>query len=211
MNKKNIIISIILITVSVLFTYLVKVVDVKEVEIGKIGFATINEFVFNKTGVNMLYYHITDYLGIIPVLMAFIYALIGLMQLIKRKSILKVDREIIILGIFYLILILIYIFFEKVIINYRPILIDGIKEASYPSSHTMLTICLCGSSIMINKKLYNNKLTNYMNTFSIIIILVVVILRLISGVHWFSDILGGIIIASALLMSLYTVLTRKND
>ena len=75
----------------------------------------------------------------------------------------------------------------------------------------MLTICLCGSSIMINKKLYNNKLTNYMNTFSIIIILVVVILRLISGVHWFSDILGGIIIASALLMSLYTVLTKKSD
>lgn len=75
----------------------------------------------------------------------------------------------------------------------------------------MLTICLCGSSIMINKKFYNNKLTNYMNTFSIIIILVVVILRLISGVHWFSDILGGIIIASALLMSLYTVLTKKSD
>lgn len=211
MNKKNIIISIILITVSSLFTYLVKVIDVEEVEIGKIGFATINEFVFNKTGVNMLYYHITDYLGIILVLIAFIYALIGLIQLIKRKNILKVDREIIILGIFYLVLILIYIFFEKVIINYRPILIDGIKEASYPSSHTMLTICLCGSSIMINKKLYNNKLTNYMNTFSIIIILVVVILRLISGVHWFSDILGGIIIASALLMSLYTVLTKKSD
>ena len=211
MNKKNIIISIILITVSSLFTYLIKVIDVEEFEIGKIGFATINEFVFNKTGVNMLYYHITDYLGIILVLIAFIYALIGLIQLIKRKNILKVDREIIILGIFYLVLILIYIFFEKVIINYRPILIDGIKEASYPSSHTMLTICLCGSSIMINKKLYNNKLTNYMNTFSIIIILVVVILRLISGVHWFSDILGGIIIASALLMSLYTVLTKKSD
>ena len=207
-KKRNFFISTILILLAVVFTILVKVVDVKQVGVNEtsIGVATLNQFIFKTTGVNMIWYHITDWLGLVPIFMAIAYSLIGFIQLIKRKSLFKVDKEIILLGLFYIIVISIYIFFEKVIINYRPILIDGFLEASYPSSHTLMTICLCGSSIIVNKKLYNNKITKLMNKLSLIIILITVVGRLVSGVHWFTDIIGGIFISIALLMTLYSTI-----
>ena len=158
----------------------------------------------------MIWYHITDWLGLIPVFMAIVYAFIGLIQLIKRRSIFKVDKEIILLGLYYIIVIALYVFFEKVIINYRPILMNGFLEASYPSSHTLMTICICGSSILINKKLFNNKITKVINYLSIIIITITVVGRLISGVHWFTDIIGGILISSGLLMTFYSLLSIIN-
>ena len=213
MNKKkrNFFISTILILLAVVFTILVKVVDVKQVGVNgtSIGFATVNQFVFESIGVNMIWYHITDWLGLVPIFMAMVYSLLGLVQLIKRKSLFKVDKEIIILGLFYIIVMSLYVFFEKVIINYRPILMNGFLEASYPSSHTLMTISLCGSSIIVNKKLFNNKLTKIMNILSVIIILITVIGRLISGVHWLTDIIGGIFISIALLMTLYTLVDVK--
>ena len=77
---------------------------------------------------------------------------------------------------------------------------DGILEASYPSSHTLLSVCICGSSLMINKYLFKNK--NFFkveNIISILSILVIVIGRFISGVHWFTDIIGAILNSIALL------------
>ena len=213
MNKKkrNFFISTILILLAVVFTILVKVVDVKQVGVNgtNIGFWALNQFVFKTTGVNMIWYHITDWLGLMPIFMAVAYALIGFIQLIKRKSLFKVDKEIIILGLFYVVVISIYIFFEKVIVNYRPILMNGFLEASYPSSHTLMTICLCGSSIIVNKKMFNNKITKLMNMLSLIIIFITIIGRLISGVHWFTDIIGGMFISIALLMTLFLIINVK--
>ena len=210
MNKKkrNFLISTILILLALIFTILVKVVDVKTIGVNEtnIGFATLNQFVFKTTGVNMIWYHITDWLGLVPVFMAIVYGIIGFIQLIKRKSLFKVDKEIMILGLFYIIVISLYIFFEKVIVNYRPILMNGFLEASYPSSHTLMAICLCGSSIIVNKKLFNNKITTFIDGLSVVIIFTTVIGRLISGVHWFTDIIGGMIISIALLMTLYSVM-----
>ena len=210
MNKKkrNFLISTILILLAVVFTILVKVVDVKQVGGNgtSIGFATLNQFVFKTTGVNMIWYHITDWLGLVPVFMAIVYGIIGFIQLTKRKSLFKVDIEIMILGLFYIIVISLYIFFEKVIVNYRPILMNGFLEASYPSSHTLMAICLCGSSIIVNKKLFNNKITKFIDCLSVVIIFTTVTGRLISGVHWFTDIIGGMIISIALLMTLYSVI-----
>jgi len=207
-KKRNFIISTILILLSVVYTILVKVVDVKPLGVNEtnIGFASINQFVFKKIGVNMIWYYITDWLGLIPVFTAMIYALIGCVQLIKRKSIFKVDKEIIILGLFYIIVISVYVFFEKVIVNYRPILMNGFLEASYPSSHTLMTICLCGSSIVVNKKLFNNKITKLMNMLSLVIVMITVIGRLLSGVHWFTDILGGILISISLLITFHSII-----
>ena len=211
MKKRNLIISILLLMSSIIFIILLKNIDIKcdAVNNSCIGFATINQFIFNKVGVNMLWYTITDWLGIIPILMSMVYTIIGIKQLIKRKSIKKVDAEIIILGIFYIVVISIYILFEKYIINYRPILINGFLEASFPSSHTLMTICLCGSSIIINNRLFKNNFTKIVNIISILIIVITIIGRFISGVHWFTDIIGGILISSFLLMIFYSIMNFK--
>jgi undecaprenyl-diphosphatase len=196
---------------SIIFIILLKNIDIKcdNVNNSCIGFATINQFIFNKIGINMIWYTITDWLGIIPILMSMVYALVGFKQLIKRKSIKKVDNEIIILGIFYIIVISIYVLFEKYIINYRPILMNGFLEASFPSSHTLMTICLCGSSIIINNKLFNNNFSKMINIISMLIIFITIIGRFISGVHWVTDIIGGILISSFLLILFYSILNLK--
>lgn len=205
-NKKNILICILLVLLSIIYTILVKYVDTSIIgpNGSVVGFSSLNSFVFNLTGNNMTLYKITEILGIIPILIALMYAVIGLIQVIDRKS-LKVDKELIALGILYIIVILIYVFFEKCIINYRPVLIDGILEASYPSSHTLLSICICGSALLINKYLFNNKkIYKYINIVSIISMVLIVLGRLLSGVHWASDIIGSIIISITLLKILET-------
>ena len=213
-NKKNILMCVLLVLISIIYTLLVKYVDTSIIgpNGSVVGFSSLNSFVFNLTGNNMTLYKITEILGIIPILIALMYAIIGLIQVIDRKS-LKVDKELIALGILYIIVILIYVFFEKCIINYRPVLIDGILEASYPSSHTLLSICICGSALLINKYLFNNKkIYKYINIISIISMVLIVLGRLLSGVHWASDIIGSIIISITLLKILETYyLSIKKD
>lgn len=204
-RRKEILLCGGLFAIAIIYTLLVKYIDVQAIgpNDSLVGFATINNFMFNLTGVNMLWYDITDWWGFVPLFIAFIYAIIGFIQMIKRRSILKVDKEILGLGVYYIIVIGLYIFFETYVINYRPILMDGILEASYPSSHTLLSVCICGSSLIINKYLFKNK--NFFkaeNIISILSILVIVIGRFISGVHWFTDIIGAILISIALLKAL---------
>ena len=213
-NKKNILICILLVLLSIIYTLLVKYVDTSTIgpNGSVVGFSSLNSFVFNLTGNNMTLYKITEILGIIPILIALMYAVIGLIQVIDRKS-LKVDKELIALGILYVVVILIYVFFEKCIINYRPVIIDGVLEASYPSSHTLLSICICGSALLINKYLFNNKkIYKYINIISIISMVLIVLGRLLSVVHWASDIIGSIIISITLLKILETYyLSIKKD
>lgn len=209
MKKKNIITSITMIILAVIYTILVKIIDVAPIgpNNSEVGFSKINGFFHNLLGSNMTIYKITEILGIIPLLMAGIYAIIGLVELIKRKSLTKVDYEIYALAGLYVVVLGLYVFFEKCIINYRPILIDGVLEASYPSSHTLMALCICGSSIIVNKRIFHKKIFNLENKLSIFLMITIILGRFISGLHWFSDIIGAIFISLALLSSFYTAIS----
>ena len=126
-NKTILLTSIALFIAFALWTALICIVDVSPIgpNNSMVGFATLNKAVHSLTGVNMTLYVITDWLGLVPIITAFCFAVLGLIQLIKRKSILRVDRSIIALGIFYIAVITTYILFEYVVINYRPVLING--------------------------------------------------------------------------------------
>ena len=193
--------------VTVVLIALVRLVDVAPIgaQGTRIGLSHLNQFIFDLFGVNMLWYHITDWLGIAAILTAFVFAVTGLVQLIKRRSLLKVDREILSLGGLYIVVIGLYILFENVIINYRPIIMpdNTHPEASFPSSHTMLVCVIMGSAVMlINKYIKNKTLNKTLRAICFAIIGITIIGRLIAGVHWFTDILGGIMI-SVTLLSLY--------
>lgn len=170
-----------------------------------VGLSHLNECVFNLFGVNMLWYTVTDWLGIAAILTAFLFSITGFIQLLKRKRLLKVDREILVLGGLYLIVIGLYVLFEKAIVNYRPIIMPGglQPEASFPSSHTLLVCVVMGSAVMlIGRYIKSKPLCIVLKTICLLIIAVTIIGRLISGVHWFTDILGGCFISGA-LVSLY--------
>ena len=192
----------------IVFTLMVLVVDVQPIgpEESKVGFATINQSVFGCLGVNILWYEITDWLGLLAVLFAMFFAVLGLVQLVKRKNLWKVDYEIILLGMFYILVAVSYLFFEIAIVNYRPVMMDNSLEASYPSSHAMIVICIMATAMIEFRKLFADKkaLRAVLNTVSAAIILITVIGRLLSGVHWFTDIIAGVLLSSALVMLYYS-------
>ena len=216
MNKKQklFITSCVLLLVAIIYTLLVKFVDVSNIapDGSNVGFASLNSGFKDLVGLNMTWYKITKYLGLIPIAMCGCYALLGLYQLIKTKSLKGVDKRIYALGVFYIFFAIIYVLFEKIALNYRPFIIDGELEASFPSTHTLLAVCICGSSLIASKYFIKNEtLLKVTNIFTWIVMLVIVIGRTISGVHWLTDIIGGIIISSFMLMSLYTAFNIINS
>ena len=187
---------------------LVRIVDVQAIgpEGTRIGLSHVNRLVFEQLGVHMLWYEITDWLGIAAIGTALLFAVVGLIQWVKRKSIWKVDRETLVLGGLYLILIGFYVLFELAVVNYRPIIMPGSihPEASFPSSHTMLVCVIMGSAIpLLGKYVKSDVLCTMLRVICAAIIAITVIGRLISGVHWFTDVLGGILI-SVILLNLYS-------
>lgn len=199
--SKDIYICISLILMAIIFTLLVKYVDVKAIGPNNslVGFASINNLTLS-FGYHKIFYTLAQIFGYISFIIVFIYGLIGLIELIEKKSLKKVDHELLCLGGFYVLMLFIYIFFEKVIINYRPVIIKNELEASYPSSHTVLAICVCVSSLMINNTLFKKKkFAKYENIVSKILLILIVLCRILSGVHWITDIIGGILISVALL------------
>lgn len=198
---------------AVVLIMLVRFVDVQAIgpEGTKIGLSHLNRFVFKHLGVHMLWYAVTDWLGIAAVVTAFLFAMVGLVQWIMRKSMQKVDREILALGGLYLIVIGLYVLFEVVIVNYRPILMPDSThpEASFPSSHTMLVCVIMGSAmLLLGKYVKSDVLCTVLRVLCAAIIAITVIGRLISGVHWFTDILGGILVSS-LLLNLYAEILER--
>ncbi len=114
---------------------------------------------------------------------------------IKRRSLFKVDSDIIVLGIYYVLVIFGYLIFEMIPINYRPILIEGIMEESYPSSTTLLVLSVMPTlSFQAKRRIKNTVMKNVINTFSIFM----VIGRTVAGVHWLTDIVGSIILSIGL-------------
>ena len=211
--KRNLFIAVCILIAFALWTLLVSIVDVQAIgpKGSTVGFATLNGFVRDFVGTNMFLYTVTDWLGLVPFFTAFGFAILGLTQWIKRKSFLKVDFSILILGGFYIVVIMIYIFFETVVINYRPVLINGLLEASYPSSTTMLVMCVMPTLVMQLKTRIKNRMLERCLTFAIIVFtLFMVIARLISGVHWLTDIIGGAVLSTSLVMMYYAVSNLKS-
>lgn len=217
-NKKWIISTSVVSVIALVYTILIAFVDRNAIGANDsvVGFSKINKYFLDLLKFNGTFYNITKYTGIIIILIAVIYMIIALIELIKRKKYKEVDSELIFAGVFYIALIIIYFVFELLKINYRPILMDGVLEPSYPSSHTMLAVFICVSALLINKKIIKNtplKIT--IDTITIIIGLVTVIGRIISGVHWITDIIGGILISTALVLGYVLAIkiaeTKKND
>ena len=192
----------------VLWTMLILFVDVRAIgpNSSSVGFASLNGFVHELTGVNMSLYVITDWLGLVPIGVAFGFAVLGLVQWIKRKSLLKVDRSILALGGFYIIIMVVYVLFEFVVINYRPTLINGYLEASYPSSTTMLVMCVMPTAIIqFRTRIKNDLLRRCVMLTITVFIAFMVIGRLVSGVHWMTDIIGGALFSTGIVLMYYSI------
>lgn len=186
-----------------LWTALIRLADVQPIgpEGTKVGFAALNGFFHSLTGVHMGLYTLTDWLGLVPIGFMLGFALLGLCQLVRRKSLWKVDRSLLVLGVFYLVVLAAYLGFEGYVVNFRPVLIDGRLEASYPSSTTLLVLSVMPTAAMqlksrITRPGLRKAACFLLNAFAVLMVAG----RLLSGVHWLTDIVGGVLLSAGLVL-----------
>ena len=197
----------------ILWTILIQRVDVQPAGVNgtSVGFAAVNTWFHHLTGVHMAIYTITDWLGLVPIAVCTGFGILGVLQWIHRKSIAKVDRDILLLGAYYILVILGYLIFEMIPINYRPILIDGFMEASYPSSTTLLVLSVMPTLLFqVNRRSGSETVRRITVAFVILFSAFMVIGRLTAGVHWLTDIAGSVLL-SAGLYSLYRAAVLAMD
>lgn len=201
--KSKLVVLCILITLFISLVISLKFIDVQSIGPNQsyVGLARMNLFFHQLIGTHMMWYEITDWIGLLGPLVSIVFACMGLGQWVIRGKLKKVDISITLCGMFYIVLIMVYLLFEYFIINYRPILIDGYLEASFPSSHTLMIISILGSASLIIRRMKIQKIVIHilLIIFSLIIGITIVG-RIVSGVHWITDIVGGVILGSILLI-----------
>ena len=195
-TKNYLIFAVEMSVITAAFIVLLKKYDVQAIgpEGSEIGLASLNAFLAGVFTFSEKWYHISQLLGYAALGICGIYAIAGLVELIQRKSIAKIDRAITVMGIFYIIVLGLYFFFNKFAINFRPIILDEGLEPSFPSSHTMLVCCVCGMAIASFDSLIENiGLKVILDIAAGLMIGIMVLARTLSGVHWFTDIFAGIL------------------
>ena len=200
-GKKLLISGGVLLATFAIWTWLIQWADVQPAGQGgtDIGFASFNSWFHSVTGVHLSIYTITDWAGLVPIFVCIVFGGIGLYQLMKRRSLFKVDRDLIFLGGYYVVVIFGYLIFEMIPINYRPILIEGILEASYPSSTTLLVLSVMPTLIFqVNRRVTSLTVKRIVCALASAFSAFMVIGRLIAGVHWFTDIVGAVILSAGL-------------
>ena len=201
MKRKSFLTGGILLLGFALWTILIQTVDVQPVGVNgtSVGFAAVNTWFHRMTGVHMGIYTITDWLGLVPIAICMGFGILGLMQWIRRRSVVQVDKDILLLGGYYILVIIGYLIFEMIPINYRPILIDGAMEASYPSSTTLLVLSVMPTLLFqVNRRAKNPTARRITAAFVVLFSVFMVIGRLIAGVHWLTDIVGSVLLSAGL-------------
>ena len=201
--KRIVSVGILLLAAFAVWTFLIQTVDVQQIgpRQSAVGFATVNGWFHRLTNVHWMLYTLTDWLGLVPIVVCLLFACVGLAQLVQRRSLLKVDLDILLLGVYYVLVVFAYLLFEIVPLNYRPVLIEGILEASYPSSTTLLVLSVMPTlHFQAERRLKNSALRRCIRVLTVLFSVCMVVGRLLSGVHWLTDIVGAILLSGGLFL-----------
>ena len=210
-RKKKLALAIALLALFCVWTVVVKTVDIGAVgpSGSAVGLASINEKCHQLTGVDMRLYYLTDALSILPLLIVLGFAMLGFCEFVKRKSLALVDRSLLVLGGYYIAVFCAFIFFEIFPVNYRPVLIDGALEASYPSSTTLLCACVMPpaiAEIRMRMAKKHRALADALSVLCFAFAILMIVLRVLSGVHFITDIVGGILLSGGLVSGYFYAL-----
>ena len=191
--------------VFIVWTILVKTIDMSYIDnVGYIGFSHFN-FQVNNFVVEYVRIETFDKLSDIGLYLSFAvvltFGVIGIVQWIKRKSIKKVDSILFALLAIYVITVIEYFIFEIVKINYSPLSTAEELHASYPSSHVLFFIIfvMTGVLAMFEYVKVHKAIKVTTISFAALVSLVYVVVRLLSGQHFFTDIVGGLFLSASII------------
>ena len=211
--RKDLVAGAALLAAFAIWTALVQTVDVRPVGQNgtDVGFSAFNTWFHGVTGVHMGIYAITDWLGLVPVSVCLGFGVLGAVQLVRRRSLLKVDPDLLLLGVHYVLVAAAYLVFEAFPVNYRPIPIDGVMEASYPSSTTLLVLGVMPTLAYQAARRMKDGLAKGAVVASVVAFSAFMVVgRLVSGVHWATDIAGSVLLATG-LFAMYRYAVAQAD
>ena len=166
----------------------------------EVGFATINQKVWQAIGQSAAALTVSEVCGLCMIAAVGAFGVTGLVQVIRRKGFLRADKELYVMAGGLVLLAAAYVFFEIFVVNCRPVLDEGELAASYPSSHAMLATAVAGMGMAYlhsrqRKGVLINVLIGLLNGVSV----ATVACRLLGGVHWLSDIVGGVLLGMVIV------------
>lgn len=152
----------------------------------------------------------TDIILIANIASLAVFAIFGLCQWIKRKSIKKVDKELIFMLVPLILMAIVYFVFDKFLIwNTRP---DGSGEPSFPSTHVMVvaTIFLL-IALVLPRYIKSKAACALLDLMMLIFIVLTCVGRVLANKHWTSDVIGALIfsVIFALIYYLIAIWRRK--
>ncbi len=120
--KRYLVWAVILLALFLMLIGLLLNVDVRNVGVEGIalGLAHMSPQLFSLFGIHPWWYELSEWLGVVSLLVVAGFGLLALTQLIRRRSLKRVDQSLYVLFAFYGVLALLYLFFEQVVLNYRP-------------------------------------------------------------------------------------------
>ncbi len=194
----------ILLLVTAIFSVLATVLDRQSIglEGTSVGFATLNGAFASRFGYNPAMDLVSDIMMYIAFVVVISFAVMGLLRLLRTKSISGVGKVLIGLGILYAVVAVIYVAFGKIPINYRPVIKpdETELETSFPSTHTLVICSVMGSAILAWDRLISDRrLVNVLRILALVVMVVGVCARALAGVHWLSDIAAGILFSLTLI------------
>ena len=150
---------------------------------------------------------ITDIILVASIAVLGVFAVLGLYQWIKRKSLKKVDKPLLVMLVPLAFMAATYIIFDKfLILNTRP---NGSGEPSFPSTHTMVVATIFLLTAIILPNYIKSKTTRViMDIVMLLFIALVSVGRVLANMHWVSDVVGGLIFAAIFAAIYYLILRR---
>ncbi len=156
---------------------------------------------------------ITNIILITALITLGIFVILGLCQWISRKSLKKVDKELLWFPLPLALMAITYVVFDKfLILNTRP---DGSGEPSFPSTHVMVVTTIFLLTAVILPKYIKSKIACLV---LYLLMLAFVILngvgRVLANKHWTSDVLGAVgfsFIFVAIYCLIYQLIIKKKE
>lgn len=213
-TKNGLLLTAILLMGFLIYTMCIMHVDAKPLGLDgtKVGFSSINVPIHELLGFSNVFYVLSKVIAVLAFIVIAFFAVITVVEMFVRKGFFKADQSLYALGVIYVLVLLAYVLFEKVIINYRPIDLGEGLEASYPSSHTMLAVVVfVTAAIQFKYRLEESALKKAVITVMYVLNGLMILCRLLSGVHWFTDILGGVILSSVFISLYLNMISFIND
>ena len=137
---------------------------------------------------------ITNIILISAIITLGVFVVLGLCQWISRKSLKKVDKQLLFMPVPLALMAATYLIFDKFwVLNTRP---NGSGEPSFPSTHTMVVATIFFLAMLALPKYIKNKAARaILSVIMLAFIALVCVGRVLANMHWISDIVGGVLFA----------------